>query len=256
MRTFLVILLLAGAACDSRARGGERRPAGGLPPADPASASPPPSAPPTAPPPASPAAEAGAATLSGPLLERIDAPPYSYLRVKAAGGEQWAAVNQTDVTVGTTVSVSGSVMEAFESKTLARRFDRIVFGKLEGADPGAAAPAATEAPAGGGPVPLAEGPGATTIAALFASRASLAGKPVAVRGKVVKLNSGILGKTWIHLQDGSGSAAARDNDLAVTTSDPVKLGEIVTARGALGVDRDFGSGYRYDVIVEDATLSR
>ena len=61
-------------------------------------------------------------------------------------------------------------------------------------------------------------------------------------------------KTWIHLQDGTGDGATGTNDLTVTTGDAVELGSVVTVRGVVGVDRDFGAGYRYDVIVEDATV--
>ena len=213
--------------------------------------------------------------MSGALVERIDAPPYTYLKIATAAGEEWAAVSQTGVSVGDKVAVSGSVMQGFKSKTLEREFDRIVFGTLTSA-PAAAAPASAAAPAAashaqptdpgtahtaapvvpGEKVPVADGPGGTTIADLFAHRASLAGKEVAVRGKVVKVNSGIMGKTWIHLQDGSGSAANADHDLTVTTTGDAKLDEVVTVRGALRLDRDFGAGYRYAAIVEDATVQR
>ena len=252
MRISIVLVLFfffAGAACrDSKPVDGSARPApSGLPPMTanaPAEAA------------APPRAEPAAGTIEGTLTERIDAPPYSYLRIATAGGEKWAAVQQTDAAAGAKVSVAGAVMEGFESKTLGRRFDRIVFGTLGAAE----SPHATAAPAPavspGVAIEPASEPGSTTIAKLFADKTALAGKQVVVRGKVVKLNSGILGKTWIHLQDGSGSPEAGDHDLAVTTVDAVKLDDVVTVRGPVSLDRDFGSGYRYTVIVENATILR
>ncbi len=83
----------------------------------------------------------------------------------------------------------------------------------------------------------------------------LAGKPVSVRGKVVKYNANILGKNWLHIQDGSGSADNGDNDLTVTTSTPVALGATVLVTGNVSTNRDFGAGYKYSVIIEDANVT-
>jgi hypothetical protein len=263
MRTVVIVsLLIYATACSKESRTAGRTAPSGLPPASPTATAAAPAAEPAPAPP-------GEVTLSGSLLERIDAPPYTYLRIATAAGEEWAAVSQAEVAVGDKVTVSGSVMQGFQSKTLARNFDRIVFGTLGSAPSAQAAAAASHAsPDEPGPahtaapaatvekVPLADGPGATTIADLFANRATLAGKEVSVRGKVVKVNSGIMGKTWIHLQDGSGSAAKADHDLAVTTTGSATLDEIITVRGALGLDRDFGAGYRYAAIIENATVQR
>jgi hypothetical protein len=79
---------------------------------------------------------------------------------------------------------------------------------------------------------------------------------VTVRGKVVKYNEKILGKNWLHLRDGSGSDADRTNDITVTTQDSAKVGDIVTVKGTLRLSRDFGSGYTYPVIIEEAKVAR
>jgi hypothetical protein len=85
----------------------------------------------------------------------------------------------------------------------------------------------------------------------------LNGKPVAVRGKVVKITPGVLGKNWIHLRDGTGSRAAKDDDLTVTTTDgTAATGDVILVRGVVGIDKDFGSGYTYSVMVENAKLSK
>jgi hypothetical protein len=106
------------------------------------------------------------------------------------------------------------------------------------------------------PVTKAEGETGRTVAEIFAQKAELKGKTVAVRGKVVKFLSGIMGKNWIHLQDGSGKAEDGTHDVTVTTSGSAAAGDLVVVRGAVGVDRDFGSGYFYGVIIEDAAIEK
>ena len=79
-------------------------------------------------------------------------------------------------------------------------------------------------------------------------------KPVLVRGKVVKYNAGIMGKNWVHLRDGSGSAADNTNDVLVTTANQAKVGDVVTVKGIVHTNKDFGAGYAYKVLIEEATL--
>jgi hypothetical protein len=115
-------------------------------------------------------------------------------------------------------------------------------------NPHGAGPAASTAPG----EKIAPATGGKTVADVFASKNALAGKPVVVRGKVVKVNNGILGRNWVHLQDGTGTAGT--NDLMVTTSATVARGDIVTVHGNVATNKDFGAGYSYAVLVEDATI--
>ena len=230
---------------------------------------------------AEPAADAGAA-IKGKVLERLDAPPYSYLRLQTEKGEAWAAVPKTDTATGAEVTVQGAMpMAGFESKTLKRKFDVVYFGTLGGA-PGQVAPAgmpppgamgAGEPPAPGnmaaqhaaaaaGPsdvgdvkVPKASGADARTVAEIYAQKSALKEKSVTLRGKVVKFNAGIMNRNWIHLRDGTG-AAGKDNDLTVTTTDSAAVGDVVVVKGTVRLDKDFGAGYAYPVIVEDAKITK
>ena len=95
--------------------------------------------------------------------------------------------------------------------------------------------------------------GGQTIASIYGHKAALASHRVAVRGKVVKVNDGILGKNWLHIQDGTGSADT--NDLTVTTADTVAKGDVVVVRGTVSLDKNFGAGYAYPVMIEDAQVS-
>ena len=95
-----------------------------------------------------------------------------------------------------------------------------------------------------------------TIAELYSQRSALAERAVRVRGVVVKRTDGILGESYVHLQDGSGSAAHQDNDLTITTTEELALGETVEVEGIVQVDRDLGLGYRYAVMLTGATQAR
>lgn len=95
--------------------------------------------------------------------------------------------------------------------------------------------------------------GATRIADLYDDRSNLAYKEVVVHGKVVKFTPGVMNANWIHLRDGSGGEGT--NDLTITTQATVAVGDVVTAKGVLGIDKDFGFGYAYDILIEDATVT-
>jgi hypothetical protein len=197
--------------------------------------------------------------VQGEVLEAIDASEYTYLRLKTRDGEVWAAVSRAQIKVGATVIIENTMtMKDFKSRTLNRTFPLLVMGELGGAD--RAAPHASRAkPAvetANLKVAKAAGPNAKTIAEILTGGAALKDKPVLVRGKIVRYNEGIMGKNWLHLRDGTGAEADASNDLLVTTSSPAKLGDVVTVKGTVQTDRNFGAGYSYKVLVEDATLQK
>jgi hypothetical protein len=207
------------------------------------------------------------AVVNGKVLEVKDVGGYTYLRLKTSGGETWAAVSKATVKKGDEVTIENvSVMNNFESKSLKKTFPTILFGTLGGA--AGSAPSAGHgmaaahsslaktADTGDIHVPKASGADARTVAEIMTKGAELKDKPVLVSGKVVKFNPGIMGKNWIHLRDGSGSAADNTNDVIVTTANQAKVGDIVTVKGIVRTDKDFGSGYFYKVIIEEATLQQ
>lgn len=207
-------------------------------------------------------AQAGGERLAGPVLEHLAASPYVYLRVKTTQGEVWAAVPEAKIETGANVTVyNPMLMTKFESKTLKRTFDEVYFGTLT---PAGEAPAAGgENPHAGvaqpavvdvGKVEKATGADARTVAEAWAEKATLAGKTITLRGKVVKYNAAVMGKNWIHLQDGTGNAANGSNDITVTSMDEVTKGQTVTIKGTLRTNKDFGSGYTYAIIIEDAKV--
>ena len=196
---------------------------------------------------------------TGEVLEVQDIESYTYLRLKTREGETWAAVSRAPVKQGATVTIEDAmVVNNFESRSLKKTFQTIVFGTLAGANTHGGMAKATNAvnmvEGADAKVAKASGPNAKTVAEILTKSANLKDKTVLVRGKVVKYNAGIMGKNWIHLRDGSGSAADNTNDVLITSMNAVKVGDVVTAKGIVRTDKDFGSGYRYKVIVEEATF--
>jgi hypothetical protein len=186
---------------------------------------------------------------------------YTYVRLKAGEREIWAAVPRTAVQVGDRVTIpSGMEMKDFHSKTLDRTFESLWFGtgmvKAEeaaamagrggGAGHGASRGASAGEPVEPGSIPKVDG--GYTVAELFAKRTELSAQQIAVRGKVVKYNAGIMGRNWLHIQDGTGEPGS--NDLTVTCNYAAKVGDVVLIQGTLILDKDFGAGYKYPVMLE------
>ncbi|NJC88914.1 MAG: nucleotide-binding protein [Desulfuromonas sp.] len=233
---------------------------------------------PAATPAAAPAASPGK---TGKVTETMNAAGYTYVQVDTGKEKFWAAAPQVQVKVGDSVAVpEGMPMPNYESKTLNRKFDLVYFVPsllVNGAAPAGAAGAMPEGhpPTAGMPAGMPGMPGATgapkvtapadidlkgikkaeqTVADIFAQKTALAGKPVKIRGKVVKFSPEIMGKNWLHIQDGSGKDGT--NDLTVNTSSVAKVGDTVVVSGKLTVAKDFGYGYQYDVIIEDAQVAK
>lgn len=203
--------------------------------------------------------------LSGKVLEVKDVENYTYLRLQTRDGEIWAAIPRTGVEVDAQVTIKNpSPMDGFESPSLHRIFDRIVFGTLADADShsGAHGTAAMHAAIGQQSgvakvdVPKATGPDARTVAEVVEKTPDLNEHAVKIRGQVVKFTPNVLGKNWLHLRDGSGSVANGSNDILVVTQDEANVGDVVLVTGIVRTDRDLGSGYSYRVLIEEARLQR
>ena len=201
-------------------------------------------------------------TLKGEVLAAQNVESYTYLRLKTTQGEVWAAVPTSAARKGAQVTIGNPVtMHNFESKSLKRRFDSIVFGQIvdSGVSAAAAPKGATPAAAAFEPalkVAKATGRDAKTVAEVVRGKAALKDKTVLVRGQVVKVSLGILGKNWIHLRDGSGSTADGSNDIIVITMDRAAVGDVLQARGTVRTDVNVGAGYSYEVLLDDAALRK
>jgi DNA/RNA endonuclease YhcR with UshA esterase domain len=226
------------------------------------------------------------ASVSGKVVQKLDASSYTYIRLDdGTGNETWAAVPKTQLEIGEQIALKGGiVMRNFNSKTLNRTFDSIIFAqgviRADG-DKNAQTQAPTMASShvtrsgidahdlasqsrGGSAkatvsftnlkVEKSTAQNGYTVGELFAKATSLNRQKVTVKGQVVKVNPNIMGKNWLHIQDGTGDPAKNTHDLVVTSASIAEKGTIISLEGILTAGKDLGSGYRYDVIVEDAVL--
>lgn len=196
------------------------------------------------------------------VTEVIQATSYTYMKVKENMMERWVAVNKQEANVGDVYYYDEALqMNNFTSKDLNRTFDEIYFINQISKTPLATQPAmAGGMPAHSGKVDaeqnnaitLNKDSGELTIAKIYANKADYAEKEVEVRGIVVKVNNDIMGQNWIHIQD--GTADNSNFDLTITSQARVNKGDEVTFKGKIILNKDYGAGYTYDVIMTDAGL--
>ena len=202
---------------------------------------------------------------SGKVTQTMDAGRYTYVEVDIGEKRIWAAAPAFEVKIGDTVSMPrGMPMQKFHSKELDRDFEVVHFMSMIRVGEAAAAPTGLPAGHPGVAAPGAAGlpeldltgiekpEGGLTVEEIFAQTETPAGTQVVVRGRVVKFLRQIIGRNWVHIQDGSGEEGS--NDITVTTQMEVQRGDLVTVTGTLARDRDFGHGYKYAVLLEDAAL--
>jgi hypothetical protein len=189
---------------------------------------------------------------------------YTYVRVSEARQDYWCAINRTEIEVGKAYFwLKGWEMTQFHSKELNRDFPSIFFLETLSENPILSVNPMIEGnPMTGGSmtgrqkvdekqgISVEKAEGGITIGELYANRKSYAGKSVKVRGEVVKFSRQIMNRNWVHVQDGTKDGV--DYDLVVTTQDSIPVGETRIFEGIVSLNVDFGSGYIYEVIIQDA----
>lgn len=176
---------------------------------------------------------------------------YTYVKAREEGVLFWIAGPQSALQKGATLTLSAQMwMEDFKSSTLNRTFEAIMF--VQEFEPAEPAKTQIKLPY---MEPLAPINGSISIKQLYRDAKKLNGTSVTLHAKIVKISRGIMGKNWIHLIDGSGQA---DDGLitATTTEEDFALNDRVLVTATLVTDKDFGYGYFYPVILEEASLSR
>ena len=209
---------------------------------------------------------------SGTVIESIDAAGYTYVQVESNAENIWLAGPKTTITQGGSIDVNTRApMRNFHSKALDRDFPVIYFVDSYSGSAVQSAPAQTSAstatmdiPAGNQPVtdikslvaknldlktPVKRAENGQTIAEIYANKHELSGKLVKVRGKVSKFTANVMNKNWIHIIDGSG-----ENDLTVITDQLVKPEQMIVIEGTVLLDKDFGYGYFYELLIDNAKV--
>jgi len=190
--------------------------------------------------------------------EKIDAGDYTYLQVNENDKTYWIAVIRMDIEVGEMVYFSQAMeMKNFKSKSLNRTFESVLFVQDAGKFPNQKMgeyPHKNVTSRKDKQISIESHEGSKTVEQIYNEKESLNGKTVKVKGEVVKINQNIMNRNWIHLQDGIGDETSFD--LVVTSQDVVAVGDIVTAEGIVASDKDFGAGYSYSVLLENAKITR
>ncbi len=183
-------------------------------------------------------------TLTGKVKEVLGGGGFTYILVQSGDQEYWVAIPETKVMVSEDVTVNnGRLMKDFASKALNRTFAELIISPgLAGKKPKANRLMER--------IEKAAGKNGYTVAELFAKAAGLTGQKVQVRGEVIKVSKNIMGKNWLHIQDGTGNPKNNNHDLTVTSSELPQIGKVVTMEGVLATNKNFGGGYQYEVIVE------
>ncbi|MCA0933738.1 GW dipeptide domain-containing protein [Lutimonas saemankumensis] len=186
---------------------------------------------------------------------------YTYVLVTESGKEFWLAVSKTDVEVGEKLYFTQAMkMSDFESKELNRVFESIYFVDQISKEPIDAESKKAEAISKRkneikrmlDSIKISPAEGGQSIGHLYANSKDFNKKKVRVRGQVVKINRDIMDRNWVHLMD--GTAGDSRSDLTFTTQENVQVGDTVVFEGILAIDREFGAGYVYPLIVEEAVL--
>jgi len=231
-------------------------------------------------------------TSSGTVIETMNSSGYTYMLIESNGEKTWIAIPETKIEKGAKVTCeSGMVMKNFNSKTLNRTFDSIIFSsgivgekdmqahaqatndsfsaavKTEQSTTGRTAPPTMAIGASGGSlgaitpfkeitVAKTDAPNGYTVEELFSQAKKLNGQKIALRGIVTKVSANIMGRNWIHLQDGTGDPMHNTHDIVATSSDLPKVNSEITIEGVVAAEKDFGSGYKYAVIIEEAAVQK
>lgn len=186
------------------------------------------------------------------ILEVLPTVKYVYLRVKEGQEEFWIATLKTEIAVGEDYFYRGGLLKTnFESREHKRVFDKMyLVSSLVKADHGIQ-PTSTQRPLNDNEMRAAVTvTDVIKISDLVTEPKKYNGKTIQIRGNCIKVNSNIMGRNWIHIQDGSQD----DFDLVITSTSQVPVGHTITMSGKVVLDKDFGSGYKYSIILEEGEL--
>ncbi|MFZ1703233.1 MAG: GW dipeptide domain-containing protein [Saprospiraceae bacterium] len=185
---------------------------------------------------------------------------YSYLLVEEKGRKFWLATAKIEAEKGKTYLYRGGLLKTnFESREYNRTFDTLYLvsniipaDEHPGGQIGSTSSQVVSPSSSGVSSDISAVKDAVKLSDLFANKAKYDGKIITIVGECVKVNNGIMGKNWVHIQDGS-KQGDKKADLTVTTGMVIPLGSKVALKGKIVLNKDFGAGYRYDVIMEEAS---
>jgi hypothetical protein len=190
-------------------------------------------------------------------VEILEAERYTYLKVKEGVNTFWIATAKFDAKVGNEYFYRGGLLKTdFESIEHKKVFDKIYLVSEiidAAAHPGSNGGMVNTPPTDMNLKESKNVVGAIKLSELIAQKTKYSGKQITVSGEIVKANYGIMGKNWYHIQDGSKSGG-KNCDFTITSTENFPMGARIGFEGKLILNKDFGSGYKYDILMEDAKL--
>lgn len=189
------------------------------------------------------------------VTEVIQAGSYTYLGVQSGDRNYWAVVQKADLPVGAWVRFTEEMLyPKYHSKALERDFEDVVFASdlyYRSAEEASKHLAFMQKPLEKSPYKTK---GTLSIAQIQEQKKDLKDRSITLRAKVVKVSKNILERNWVHLQDGTGEPNPGEpvGRIVATSNELPKVGDVVTVKGILGVEKEFGSGYIYPIIIEES----
>lgn len=199
--------------------------------------------------------------IHGKVTEDIEAGGYTYAEVDTGKEKVWAAASTSPIKVGDMIAFTTEMpMKDFHSKAMNRDFPVLYFVSRFISDEANPAGTASDiasahgqlksAPAAIAVEGITKVEGGYTIAEVYTDKHKLDGQSIRVRGQVTKYTANVMGRNWLHIRDSSTL-----DDLTVTTNSTAAIDAVVVIEGKLELDKDFGYGYAYQLIVENATVT-
>jgi hypothetical protein len=197
--------------------------------------------------------------IKGKVTETLDASGYTYVQIDTGIEKIWGAAPTTAISVGDEIEFSTDMpMRDYKSKSLNRSFPVVYFAprfisstnNSSSGTPAISANTISQKPAAALKT-MAKAKDGYTIAEIYNDKISLAGKTIRVRGQVTKFSANVMNKNWLHIMDNSG-----ENDLTITSVNTAAVGDVVVISGKLVLDKDFGAGYFYPLIMEQALITK
>ena len=189
------------------------------------------------------------------VLETLPTDKYVYLFVEEGDEKFWIATTKKEVQIGETYYYKNGILKTnFESKEHNRVFDKVylvsnIVPANHGGEQNDSSTPSFVIEKNNEPQNI-EKEGSIKISELVNNKEKYNGKEVQISGRCTKINPNIMNRNWIHLKDGSMD----EFDLVITSDLAVPEGHIVTMKGTVVLDKDFGAGYKYDLIVENGKI--
>ncbi|QBA64549.1 hypothetical protein [Muriicola soli] len=192
------------------------------------------------------------------ILQYTPGTKYLYAEVREGDRTYWIATQKQTIVEGSTYLYNEALLKThFESKEQNRVYDTLyMITALISKDHGMPSDSYPKSEKintsentlekkGKEQLENAPSAGKVSLSDLFANPERYEGKIIQISGTCSKVSTEILGRNWVHVDDGKSG-----KELVVTLQEVVEKGETLTIEGIVQLNVDLGSGYTYDILLE------